>query len=221
MGLLLEQIRAWFGPVYAEQTEDAARQLWRIARADVSHRHPFHREVLDDLERNVELVPALSADEVIEIDDLPVSLGQLDRHYPQIARSLTPAYLREFAAREVERVEAVASSNDYLHNRSTVDTHDERTAGDAATSLRRPWHYSPQPRILVITPPSTAARRAPRTTSKPTTQRASVAGRGRLSRPMTPLPSGQSVTLYLIWTLSEGATRSRLRVGWLGPSICQ
>lgn len=121
MGLLLEQIRAWFGPVYAEQTEDAARQLWRIARADVSHRHPFHREVLDDLERIVELVPALWADEVIEIDDLPVSLGQLDRHYPQIARSLTPAYLREFAAREVERVEEVASSNDYLHNRSTVE----------------------------------------------------------------------------------------------------
>ena len=60
---LVERVRSWFDPAGVEAlTEEVFRAVWRGVRTGSSTRHPFHREVLDDLGSLLDQVEALPPD---------------------------------------------------------------------------------------------------------------------------------------------------------------
>ena len=112
---LVERVQSWFDPPGLEaQTEEVFRAVWLRVRAMSSTRHPFHREVLDDLDRLLDQVEALPPDTLVEIDGILTSWGDVPRLHPSVARRLTREWMRLFVVTEVARVAQVADSTDYL-----------------------------------------------------------------------------------------------------------
>ena len=113
-----------------------------------STRHPFHREVLSDLDRLLNQVAATPPATLVLVRDIPTRWDLVERLYPYIARRLTPDWMRSFVVAEVDRVAVVADSDDYLTvdsrgwdgNRSRVLTVQHRPLG---FGRRRPSRTGP------------------------------------------------------------------------------
>ena len=104
-----------------------------------------------------------------------------------------------------------------------IDMHDEWIAGDRRYLSEESMRCSTPPWILELTPPSTAASRAPKTTSKPTTPRGSVL----LGPSHQPAPAARAVNRSR--RLDAGSTarpqqrppRRAARSGWSHGTGCQ
>jgi hypothetical protein len=114
---LAERVRLWLQPFRSQaQPEDVFRSLWmKTARAD-STRHPFHREVLTNLDRLIAEAAGAPPDTLVEVNGVPTRWNDMPQRYPHISRRLTPDWMRNFVVTEVARVAAVADSTDYLTN---------------------------------------------------------------------------------------------------------
>jgi hypothetical protein len=110
-----ERIRSLFEPRdAAAQAEKTFRSLWNTTARAGSTRHPFHREVLSDLDMLLDQVDATPPDTLVRVRDIPTCWDQVERLHPYIARRLTPDWMRSFVVAEVDRVATVADSDDYL-----------------------------------------------------------------------------------------------------------
>jgi hypothetical protein len=110
-----KRIRSLFEPRdAAAQAEMTFRSLWATTARAGSTRHPFHREVLTDLDMLLDQVYATPPDTLVRVRDVRTRWDQVERLYPYIARRLTPDWMRSFVVAEVDRVAAVADSDDYL-----------------------------------------------------------------------------------------------------------
>jgi hypothetical protein len=139
-----ERIRSLFEPRdAAAQAEKTFRSLWKTTARAGSTRHPFHPEVLSDLDMLPDQVDATPPDTVVRVRDIPTHWDQAERLYPYIARRLTPDWMRSFVVAEVDRVAMVADSDDYLMahsrgwdgNRSRILTVQHRLSGLRAAFL--------------------------------------------------------------------------------------
>jgi hypothetical protein len=98
------------------------------ARAGAT-RHPFHREVLADLDRLLDQVAAAPPDTLIWGNGRMTRWDLIREVSPHIVRRLTPAWIRSFVVAEVHRAAAVADSTDY-----SLNPHRASTAQRAAAS---------------------------------------------------------------------------------------
>ena len=118
---LAERVRSWLQPSRSEaQTQDAFRSLWeKTARADTT-RHPFHSEVLTDLDGLIAKAAGAAPDTLVEVNGIPTRWDEMPQRYAHISRCLTPDWMQNFVITEVARVWAVADSTDYLTERSQI-----------------------------------------------------------------------------------------------------
>jgi hypothetical protein len=71
------------------QPEDAFRSLWeKTARANTT-RHPFHREVLTNLDRLIAEAAAAEPDTLPEVNGVLARWDDMPQRYPRIYRRLT------------------------------------------------------------------------------------------------------------------------------------
>ncbi len=93
------------------------RFLWKQTARAGSTRHPFHREVLIDLDALLGIVEAAPPDTMVEIDGTCLFWGDVQRKRPMVARRITRAWMRRCVLKEVARAVAVADSREYLTER--------------------------------------------------------------------------------------------------------
>lgn len=120
---LADRVRMWLQPWHGErqteqsvqvQAEAVFRSLWEQTARSGSTRHPFHPEVLNDLDVLLDKVAAADPDTVVMANDRSIRWGDVPERHPNIVGRLTPDWIRNFVISEVARVSAVADSTEYL-----------------------------------------------------------------------------------------------------------
>lgn len=98
----LHWVRSCFDPSRAEaQSEEVFRQVWRSSARIESTRHPFHREVLDDLDGLLARVAGLPPNTLVEVEVIAKRWEDLSRFHPLIVRRLSVEWMRDFVRAEV------------------------------------------------------------------------------------------------------------------------
>ena len=89
---IMERVRSWLEPSDAEEQAEAVfRSLWKkTARAD-STRHPFHREVLTDLDGLLDKVAVAAPDTLVRVNGITIRWDAVPQRY---ASHLPPPHLR-------------------------------------------------------------------------------------------------------------------------------
>jgi hypothetical protein len=103
---IMERVRSWLEPSDAEEQAEAVfRSLWdETARAE-STRHPFHREVLTDLDVLLDKVAVAAPDTLVRVNGITIRWDAVPQRYPHISRRLTTDWIRSFVVEEVARVQ--------------------------------------------------------------------------------------------------------------------
>jgi hypothetical protein len=138
---LLERVRSWLQPSGSHaHSEEVFWSLWKkTARADVT-RHPFHPEVLANLDGLIAATAAAPPETLVEVNGVLTQWDDMRQRYPHVYRNLTPDWKRRFVVAEVARVSAVAGSTDYLTKREQTTfedgTHETLTIQHRLSGLR-------------------------------------------------------------------------------------
>jgi hypothetical protein len=116
---LLARLRSRIPKLRSEaQAREVFLFLWKQTARAGKTRHPFHREVLNDLDVLLGMVEAAPGDTNVEIDGTCMLWGDVQRERRTVARRITRAWMYRRVLEEVARAVAVADSTEYLTERS-------------------------------------------------------------------------------------------------------
>lgn len=95
---LTELVRSWFRPTLTTPAlaEDVLRSLWKKTVRTSSTHHPFHREILPDLDTLVSRVTEAPAETLVEVNGVPTRWDAMPQRHPRIYQQFTPEWMRGF-----------------------------------------------------------------------------------------------------------------------------